>query len=142
MAEASRIMSAFELDSQLKRDCLILSESQHFILLLMNNALLPWFILVPKTDKVELFELDETTSTRLYALINKLSRKLDSHYQPDKLNIAAIGNVVRQLHVHIVVRYRSDCCWPGVVWGTREQRPYPAAQLEKIKTLFDQVLVL
>ncbi|MGW8228640.1 MAG: HIT domain-containing protein [Gammaproteobacteria bacterium] len=117
-------MEAFSLDPQLAKDCLVLAESDTSLLLLMNNALVPWFILVPRTSETELHALDATTQAALLKEINLLASKVKTVFAVDKLNLAAIGNVVQQLHVHIIGRRHTDYCWPNVVWGRSEREPY------------------
>lgn len=129
-------MGSFSLDSRLANDCLVLAESDTSLLLLMNNALVPWFILVPKTEESELYMLDEATRFALLTEVNLLAGKIKTVFAVDKLNIAAIGNVVQQLHVHIIGRRQTDYCWPDVVWGRPEREPYtPAAIAELVRKL-------
>jgi len=108
----------FQLDSRLNSDCHILGElSSGELLLLHNNAAVVWFIVVPKTDKTELFELPSVEQQQLLTAINRLSAFLKEQQSCDKVNIATIGNIVSQLHIHIIGRNQSDPYWPGVVWG-------------------------
>ena len=126
-------MENFQLDPQLQQDCLVLGELQHSLLLLMNNALVPWFILVPKTDKTELYELSDDMQAGVWAEINATSKFVKDEFCIDKLNVAAIGNVVQQLHIHIIGRQHEDYCWPGVVWGRSEKTPYNKEAIDHIK---------
>ena len=126
-------MSDFELDTRLKNDCFVLGELELCQLLLMNNALVPWFILVPKTTKIEIMDLTQSDQATLLQEINLVSPYLKNHFNISKLNIAAIGNIVNQLHIHIVGRHPEDYCWPNVVWGTREKEPYADNQVTEIK---------
>ncbi|MCU7939143.1 MAG: HIT family protein [gamma proteobacterium symbiont of Bathyaustriella thionipta] len=135
-------MNNFKLDSRLENDCFILSESEQFVFLLMNNSLVPWFILVPKTDKTELYELDIVKQTEILDAINKVSDFIYDEFRPDKLNIAAIGNIVNQMHIHIVGRYKTDTYWPGVVWGASEKQAYKLSEVEKIKAKSNNILEL
>ncbi len=135
-------MNNFILDPQLKNDCIVLSESEHFILLLMDNSLVPWFILVPKTDKTELFELDDAHYKQVFTKIAQVSECVENEFKPDKLNIAAIGNMVKQLHIHIIARYEMDVYWPGVVWGGSEKQTYEKTEIEKIKSVLNTILVI
>ncbi len=135
-------MKPFKLDSRLEKDCFILSESEQFVLLLMNNSLVPWFILVPKTNKTELHELDTAAQIQLFSAINKISDFISSEFKPDKLNVAAIGNIVNQMHIHIIARYKTDAYWPGVVWGMSEKQAYELYEVKKITTLFTNILEL
>ncbi len=135
-------MNNFTLDKRLQQDCFIVSESEQLVILLLNNALYPWFIVVPKTAKTELYELDKTLQLQILDTINQLSAHIIDEYKSDKLNVAAIGNIVEQLHIHVVGRHKSDPCWPGVVWGCPEKRHYNQAEVEKIKLILNSVLEL
>ena len=128
-------MTPFVLDERLARDSLPLGESNLSLLRLVDNALVPWLILVPKVDCRELYELGPDDQTRLLAQIHALSRFLTAEFAPDKLNVAAIGNLVPQLHIHLVARRRDDFCWPGVVWGRPERQPYTPAEVERLRAL-------
>lgn len=123
----------FTLDPRLQQDCIVLQQLPFSTLLLMNNASLPWFILVPRTTHTELHHLAQSEQQQLQAEINAVSRWAEQQFQPEKLNVAAIGNIVRQMHIHIVARYQTDPCWPGVVWGQLKANPYDDAQLAQLK---------
>ena len=135
-------MSQFKLDQRLDNDCFILSESENFLVLLMNNSIIPWFILVPKTDKTELFQLEKEVQIQILEHINQLSQFVMTEFEPDKLNIAHIGNIVSQMHIHIVGRFKSDPYWPGVVWGANEKEHYSAIDVNNIKNKLNSVLVI
>lgn len=135
-------MKKFKLDPRLKNDCFILSESEQFLVLLMNNSLVPWFILVPKTDKTELYELDQAMHTQVFNTIRQISEFITDEFKPDKLNVAAIGNIVSQMHIHIVGRYKSDVYWPGVVWGATEKQVYSVADANRMRIVLNSVLEL
>ncbi len=126
-------VDGFELDARLASDCLILGELDCSLLLLMNNALVPWFILVPVTQATEIYQLPEEHQLQLLKEIDLLSDFINSEFSIEKLNVAAIGNIVKQLHVHIVGRHPSDYCWPGVVWGAEQSEPYSDAEIKRIK---------
>jgi len=115
-------------------------ETPQYILLLMNNAQLPWLILVPKTEATELYELEAEQQNHINKLINQLSRFLKQHFDLHKLNIAAIGNIVNQLHIHIVGRRRDDYCWPAVVWGAEGREAYSAAAVAQWQIKLQQLL--
>ncbi len=133
MPDAGADSGDFEVDARLAGDCLILGELDCSLLLLMNNALVPWFILVPVTQATEIYQLPGEQQVQLLEEINLLSDFINSEFSIEKLNVAAIGNVVKQLHVHIVGRHSSDYCWPGVVWGAKQSEPYSDAEIEHIK---------
>ena len=125
-------MNEFKLDPQLEKDCFLLGKLPGSQLLLMNNSLVPWFILVPEVDVTEIYQLDAGQQKQLLSGINQLSKFISEEYGTDKLNVAAIGNMVSQLHVHIVGRKKDDFCWPNVVWGTGQGKPYSDQAVEQI----------
>jgi diadenosine tetraphosphate (Ap4A) HIT family hydrolase len=112
------------LDSRLQEDCLVLGRLDFCQLLLMNNAAIPWFILVPATSETEVCDLKSSEQTMLWEEVNTVAEFVRTNFQIDKLNIGAIGNVVSQLHVHVVGRREDDYCWPGVVWGSAAEKQY------------------
>jgi len=114
-----------ELHPQLQQDCLLIGRFTLCRLLLMQDANYPWFILVPDRAGIrEIFQLSEADQTQLLRESSRLSALLAERFHADKLNIAALGNIVPQLHVHHVVRYRDDPAWPAPVWGRLPARPY------------------
>jgi len=120
-------MNTFELDPRLAADTFPVGDDGACQVLLMDNAALPWLIVVPRTPHTELCELPAPLAREVAGVVERLSRFLLAEFALDKLNIAAIGNVVRQLHVHVVGRRHDDYCWPGVVWGTTPPARYPPA---------------
>ncbi len=135
-------MNTFTLDPQLQTDCFILSEGSNSLLLLFNNSLVPWFILVPKTDKTEWYQMDVHLQEIVQQQLNELSDYIQHEYQVDKLNVANIGNIVSQLHIHVVGRYKNDYCWPGVVWGSEGKKAYTAGEVTAILQRVNEVLQL
>jgi len=119
-------MKPFTLDPKLQQDCFVLGKLGSNQLLLMNNSLVPWFILVPEVDRsvTELYQLELETQQSLLEEIDKLSKFVAKQGETEKLNVAAIGNVVSQLHIHVVGRNKNDFCWPNVIWGTEQKQPY------------------
>ena len=126
--------SDFKLDPQLDKDCFVLGQLKTSRLLLLNNALVPWFILVPDTSATEIYELPHTQQLALLEEINLLSSYLKQNFATDKLNIAAIGNIVNQLHVHVVGRHVDDFCWPSVVWGADGNQAYSDEEVNAIQS--------
>ena len=121
---------SFALHPQLARDCHRLGRFELGLLLLMNDAQYPWFILVPQRPQLrEIYQLDETGQALLLRESTALSRALMAAFRGDKLNIAALGNMVPQLHLHHIVRYEGDAAWPAPVWGRHPPRPYDEAGL-------------
>ena len=108
----------FELDPRLAADTFLVGDTPLSQLLLMNDARYPWLILVPRrSDVTEPFELSETDQAQLWQESMRLGEAMKAHFAADKLNIAALGNQVAQLHVHHIARFHSDDAWPGPVWG-------------------------
>ena len=101
-------------------------------LLVHNDANYPWLLLVPRRPEAcEIIDLDEADRQQLMAEIAMASRVLKAVTMCDKLNVAAIGNVVPQLHVHVLARRRDDAAWPKPVWGTVPARAYDLAERER-----------
>jgi diadenosine tetraphosphate (Ap4A) HIT family hydrolase len=122
-----------DLHPQLKSDCLVIGRFPLSQLLLMRDANYPWFILVPdRPDISEIHQLSEGDQLQLIRESSLLAVRLMEAFQGDKMNIAALGNVVPQLHIHHVVRYRHDAAWPAPVWGKLAARPYSEAALEAV----------
>lgn len=126
----------FELDARLANDTFEVCEYLDCKILVMNNATVPWFIIVPFTDKTEWYELDDSVQYNINKITNKLSKFLKSKYQVDKLNVATIGNVVKQMHIHVVGRFESDPAWPAPVWGKLEVNQYTKNQRIQLLNIF------
>jgi diadenosine tetraphosphate (Ap4A) HIT family hydrolase len=122
------------LHPQLKKDCIPLGEFNLCSLLLLNDSNYPWFILLPNHENLsELHHLPVSEQQQLMAESMFFSQCLEHVFQPDKINIAALGNVVPQLHVHHIARYNNDACWPAPVWGAVKAIPYQDTELSNIK---------
>jgi diadenosine tetraphosphate (Ap4A) HIT family hydrolase len=123
--------AAFALDPRLERDSLFVADGPLSQLRLMDDARFPWLVLVPRIPgAVEWVDLDGGEQRLLLAETNLAARLLRASGPCDKLNIAALGNVVRQLHVHVVARTEGDAAWPRPVWGVGEARPFDPEQRE------------
>ncbi len=124
---------AFQLNQTLKNDSIFIMELKLCQVRLINNANFPWLILIPQIfNLVEITDLSNAEYDLLNAEIKLVSRALQNALNPDKLNIATIGNVVSQLHFHIIARYKNDHLFPKPVWGC-EFTPYSLkARKEKI----------
>jgi diadenosine tetraphosphate (Ap4A) HIT family hydrolase len=121
------------LDSQLARDTFLVGELPLARVLLMNDANYPWLILVPRVaGAVEIIDLDDEQQDLLMDEIALVARVLRDVTGCDKLNIAAIGNVVSQLHVHVVARRKRDAAWPKPVWGATPARAYDNVERDKL----------
>jgi len=131
----------FALDSRLQQDCLPIGDFPLCRLLLMNDAHYPWFILVPRREEVsELFQLDADDQQALWQESTVLAEKLKDTFAADKMNIATLGNLVSQLHMHVIVRRREDAAWPAPVWGKHPPRSYSAEQVAAIRAKLRLVL--
>jgi len=126
-----------DLHPKLKQDCQIVGHFSLCHLLLMQDASYPWLILVPDRDEVsEIYQLTEQDQMQLLHESSCLARMLSEEFEADKINIAALGNVVAQLHIHHVARYKDDPAWPKPIWGYATAVPYEAeAQREMVDKL-------
>lgn len=124
----------FVLDSRLQQDSLVLGDFPLSRLLLSKDANYPWFILVPRrADVSELFQLDLADQQQLWKETALLAEALKGEFAADKMNVATLGNVVSQLHMHVVVRHRGDAAWPAPVWGKVPALDYAPAQIDAIR---------
>ncbi len=126
-------MQTININDRLQYDSHLLGYVADTAILLSRNALFPWFILVPNTTETEFYKLTNAQQLKQLQLINSLSGFIDNYFHTDKLNIATIGNVVSQLHIHVVGRRENDACWPGVVWGYAHSEPYKPENVELIR---------
>jgi diadenosine tetraphosphate (Ap4A) HIT family hydrolase len=116
---------SFELDERLGKDTFVIADMQLCRALLMNDARWPWLILVPRREgAVELTDLEEGDRALLIEEAASAARFLKAHTGAVKINLGALGNVVRQLHLHVVARNPGDPAWPGPVWGHSAAQPY------------------
>ena len=127
----------WQLDPQLAADTHPVAHLPLSELRLMDDANHPWLILVPRVaGAVEWIDLDDAAQAGLTREIALASRALQAAFKPHKLNVAALGNVVSQLHVHVIARYRDDIAWPRPVWGSATAKPYtPETLVERVATL-------
>ncbi len=134
-------MTEFSLDPRLDADCIRLGDFPLSLLLLMNDASYPWFILVPRRAGVrEIYELDPDDRRQLWEESTLLAKGLATSFAADKINVAALGNVVSQLHLHHIVRYTSDRAWPAPVWGSAPPLPYVPERLAELKGTLHSML--
>ena len=119
--------------AQLQNDCLLLGRFPLSHLLLSKDANYPWFILVPdRKDITEIYQLSREDQILLIDESSLLSEILISVFDADKVNIAALGNVVPQLHIHHIARYKDDVAWPAPVWGKQPATVYSKENLDNI----------
>ena len=137
----------FELDPRLAADTVLVGETPLNQVLLMRDARYPWLILVPRrSDVTEPFELSEADQAQLWQESMRLGEAMKAHFAADKLNTAALGNQVAQLHVHHIARFHTDDAWPGPVWGVGSAVPYSGTALDtlvrELRSLLQQPLSL
>ncbi|MEM5502893.1 HIT family protein [Ahrensia kielensis] len=134
-------MTDFKLDSRLSADTMEIGESGLCRLLLMNDSRFPWLIMVPRrhdiTEMHELTPLDQTVLTFEIAQISELLKDITGC---KKINIGALGNMVPQLHIHIIGRNEGDAAWPGPVWGSGKAVPYDKEPLKSFIERFSSAL--
>jgi len=119
-------VSGFQLDPRLDADSLPVVDLELCTLRLMNDQRFPWLLLIPRrVDKEEVLDLADQDQLELWEEVRRVARVLRSLYAPTKLNIAALGNQVRQLHVHVIARFEDDAAWPSPVWGIGAPEVYP-----------------
>ncbi|WP_339463418.1 HIT family protein [Pseudomonas sp. EA_105y_Pfl2_R69] len=131
----------FVLDSRLQQDTLLVGDFPLCRLLLMNDRQYPWFILVPRREDVsELFQLEAGDQLALWQETTGLAELLKDTFAADKMNVATLGNMVSQLHMHVIVRRRDDAAWPAPVWGKHAAQPYSEEQVAAVKARLRLVL--
>ncbi len=131
----------FQLHPRLEQDCIAVGRFELCRLLMMNDSQYPWFILVPeRADLQEIYQLSKAERELLTEESSYLAESLAVLYNADKMNIAAIGNRVQQLHIHHIVRYRTDKAWPAPVWGKFDAVPYTERQIaDNLSRVKDQL---
>ena len=129
--------AGFELDARLAKDTVFVANWKLCAVRLMDDAQFPWLVLVPRrAGATELDDLDESDRTRLMHEIQRAMKTLRGVVECDKLNVGALGNIVRQLHVHVIARRQDDPAWPGPVWGHGPAHHYmPEARDKLVKAL-------
>jgi len=134
-------MSDFVLDPRLEGDTLPVADLALSTLRLSKDARFPWLILVPKRpDMAEIVDLDAMDRAILFDEIVLVSEALRSATRCHKLNVAALGNQVRQLHVHVIARFEHDAAWPRPVWGTGEAVAYEPAARDRLVAALREIL--
>ncbi|HEY9256153.1 MAG TPA: HIT family protein [Stenotrophomonas sp.] len=125
-------MSDFELDPRLAADSAFVADGPLSQVRLMDDQRFPWLVLVPRVAAAsEWIDLDGAQQRLLLAEINQVSRLLQQEPGVGKLNIGALGNIVRQLHIHLVARHEGDPAWPGPVWGSGPAQRFDAEALRQ-----------
>jgi diadenosine tetraphosphate (Ap4A) HIT family hydrolase len=124
----------FTLNERLSGGCFEVIRMHGCRILLKNETNFPWFIVVPEVPQgiEDLHQLDDETFDEVMHAVRKTSRFVEGHFRPEKLNVACIGNIVRQMHIHVVGRSTDDPAWPGVVWAFDGKGKYGEGDAEKI----------
>ncbi|HMT91755.1 HIT domain-containing protein [uncultured Thiothrix sp.] len=132
---------AFELHPHLAADTFLVGNLPLCRVLLMNESRYPWLILVPQRHGIrEIYQLSPAERTQLWEESDLVSRQLMHLFKADKLNIAALGNMVPQLHLHHIARFKTDEAWPAPVWGKFKPDAYTAAAAEALLLQLRQAL--
>jgi diadenosine tetraphosphate (Ap4A) HIT family hydrolase len=123
--------SAWSLHPQLTKDTIDIGDLPLSRVLVIKDANYPWLLLVPRREgAIEIIDLDEVAQAQLMTEISRVSRAVKEITKCDKLNVAALGNMVPQLHVHVIARRTSDVAWPRPVWGVAEPLAHDAAEVQ------------
>ena len=129
-------MSGFTLHPRLSADTVLVADWELSRVLLMNDARYPWLILVPRRDgATELHDLEFRDRATLIEEVSRAARDLKEISGAEKINVGALGNLVLQLHVHVVARSPGDAAWPGPVWGRGTAIPYETARREALVSI-------
>ncbi|MBP9680851.1 MAG: HIT domain-containing protein [Bacteriovorax sp.] len=132
-------MKSFIIDSELEKNAYLISELELSRLYIKNDKDNPWFILVPrKMNAIELIDLTHEEQCILMEEITVVSEFLMNYYRPHKINVGSLGNIVRQLHIHVIARYGNDRAWPHPIWGTGPEHVFDEVELENIKSNFEE----
>lgn len=134
-------MSEFKLHPQLEKDGIWLGDFELSRVLLINDSQFPWLVLVPMQNDIgDIYQLDSCQQAQFWRESKRLSETVMALYKGDKLNLAAIGNMVPQLHVHHIVRFHNDALWPQPIWGKLPAKPYSEQQKQQQIAQLQQVL--
>jgi len=130
-------MSKFFVDPVIENNSIFIKNLGLSALYVKNDKENPWFVLVPrKANATEIIDLTHEEQSALMEEITIVSEFIKEHYEPYKLNIGALGNIVKQLHIHVIARYPNDRAWPGPIWGTSTTMEYDQVELENVKSNF------
>ncbi|MDQ8189528.1 HIT family protein [Roseibacillus persicicus] len=131
-------MTPFEVHPRLLKSSFELAQRKSCHVLLKDNSHFPWFLIVPEVANGEedLHQLTEERAAEVMSLVREVSQFVSEYFQPEKLNVACIGNQVRQMHLHVVGRTPHDPAWPGVVWSCDAKQPYTSERVSEIRSAF------
>ncbi len=132
----------FELHPRLTADTLPITRLEACGVYLMNDKRYPWLVLVPRIeDTTELHRLSEEDYYSVQKEVRQVSTAVDTLFKPKKMNIGALGNLVPQLHIHIIARFENDETWPGPVWGVGKSLPYSQNEIDKLANDLQNLLI-
>lgn len=133
---------SFEVNPRLLKSSVEVAVRNGCHVLLKNNRYFPWVIIVPEVESgiEDLHQLPAAQYSEVLSLMREVSQVVEDYFQPDKLNVACIGNQVRQMHLHVVGRSEGDAAWPGVVWASDAKEPYPSERLSEIVSALSERL--
>ena len=124
----------FTLHPQLDQDCEIIGDYPLSRLLLLNDRQYPWVILVPRRENIsEIYQLSESDQLQLQKESSNVLAAMAKHFSADKMNVAALGNVVPQLHIHHIARFKDDPAWPKPVWGVVPAKAYTKTEIDRLQ---------
>ncbi len=128
----------FKIDPLINASCITMTDWPLCRVLLKNNANYPWFILLPREHHIQdIYQLPQSLQHILMDEISQLSSLIKDHFKPDKLNVGSLGNIVSQLHIHVIARFTSDPLWPQGVWQANQlETPYPPEDINTFRNLF------
>ncbi len=127
----------FSIDPQLLNDSVKIADLELSTVILKNDKSNPWFMLVPRRPNlIELVDLTPEMQGMLMEEISLVSEFLKEYYRPYKINVASLGNVVRQLHIHIIARFQDDRAWPNPIWNTEALSKFEEFEIENLKSNF------
>ncbi|MBC7714384.1 MAG: HIT domain-containing protein [Rhizobacter sp.] len=127
----------FTVDPVIEQNSIFIKNMGLSSLYLKNDKENPWFILVPrKAGAIEIVDLNHEEQSILMEEVTIISEFLKSHYRPHKLNIGSLGNIVQQLHLHVIARYPTDRAWPGPIWGSPTTQEFDSNEIENLKSNF------
>lgn len=141
--KSENLKTEFILHPQLEKDTFFIGSLNISDILLMNDSRYPWIILVPRINNVcDITDLEDAERIQFNEEVHQIASLIKKSYQPERINIAMLGNVVPQLHCHIIPRFKEDFAWAKPVWGIGESIPYTKEQQEKIIPLLQKLLLI
>ncbi|WP_421780846.1 HIT domain-containing protein [Kiloniella litopenaei] len=131
----------FALHERLEADTLFIKDLTHSRVLLMNDSQYPWLILVPRYSNLrDLHDLSKVQLAEVMEEVRLVSDILVEEFKAFKINVAALGNMVPQLHIHVIARYEDDPAWPGPVWGVHPAKAYDSNKAKALKVILETAI--